>query len=75
MTINPNNNANVAILERPFACVSGIISSLITNSIAMLFVISEEIIPETHANGRSRMATFALLFGFIVMMILDNMLG
>ena len=42
---------------------------------AMLFVISEEIIPETHANGRSRMATFALLFGFIVMMILDNMLG
>ena len=42
---------------------------------AMLFVISEEIIPETHSNGRSRLATFALLFGFIIMMILDNMLG
>jgi len=42
---------------------------------AMLFVISEEIIPETHANGRSRYATFALLGGFIIMMILDNMLG
>ncbi len=42
---------------------------------AMLFVISEEIIPETHINGRSRYATFALMFGFIIMMILDNMLG
>jgi len=41
----------------------------------MLFVISEEIIPETHSNGRSRFATFALMIGFIVMMILDNLLG
>jgi ZIP family zinc transporter len=41
---------------------------------AMLFVISEEIIPETHAGGRSRFATFALMGGFIVMMILDNYL-
>ncbi len=29
---------------------------------AMLFVISEEIIPETHSNGRSRIATFARQF-------------
>lgn len=44
---------------------------------AMLFVISEEIIPETHGNAgaRSRYATFALMFGFILMMVLDNMLG
>ncbi|MDD2723209.1 MAG: ZIP family metal transporter [Methylovulum sp.] len=42
---------------------------------AMLFVISEEIIPETHANGRSRYATFALMIGFIIMMLLDNALG
>jgi ZIP family zinc transporter len=42
---------------------------------AMLFVISEEIIPETHSNGRSRYATFALMLGFIIMMVLDNMLG
>jgi ZIP family zinc transporter len=42
---------------------------------AMLFVISEEIIPETHSDGRSRYATFALMIGFIVMMTLDNMLG
>ncbi len=42
---------------------------------AMLFVISEEIIPETHMEGRSRYATFALMVGFIIMMILDNLLG
>ena len=42
---------------------------------AMLFVISEEIIPETHAKGRSRIATFSLMIGFIIMMVLDKMLG
>jgi len=42
---------------------------------AMLFVISEEIIPGTHSEGRSRHATFALMIGFIIMMILDNLLG
>ena len=42
---------------------------------AMLFVISEEIIPETHTDGRSRYATFALMIGFIIMMVLDNLLG
>lgn len=42
---------------------------------AMLFVISEEIIPETHSKGRSRYATFSLMAGFIIMMLLDNLLG
>jgi len=42
---------------------------------AMLFVISEEIIPETHAKGRSRYATFSLMIGFIIMMVLDNILA
>ena len=42
---------------------------------AMLFVISEEIIPETHSKGRSRYATYSLMAGFIVMMIVDNALG
>lgn len=42
---------------------------------AMLFVISDEIIPETHAKGRSRQATFGIIVGFIIMMTLDNLLG
>jgi zinc transporter, ZIP family len=41
---------------------------------AMLFVISEEIIPETHSEGRSRVATFSLMVGFIIMMILDKLI-
>ena len=42
---------------------------------AMLFVISDEIIPETHAKGRSRLATFGIIVGFVIMMALDNLLG
>jgi zinc transporter, ZIP family len=39
---------------------------------AMLFVISEEIIPETHSRGNDREATIGIIIGFIVMMVLDN---
>lgn len=43
---------------------------------AMLFVISNEIIPETQNHeGSSKLATHALLIGFVVMMFLDNTLG
>lgn len=42
---------------------------------AMLFVISDEIIPETHSEGKSRPATYGVLTGFIIMMALDNLLG
>jgi len=38
---------------------------------AMLFVISDEIIPETHRRGYENLATFALLIGFALMMFLD----
>lgn len=42
---------------------------------AMLFVISGEVIPETHRGGTERLATFSLVLGFIVMMLLDVTLG
>ena len=42
---------------------------------AMLFVISNEIIPETHRRGHQVSVTFALLVGFSLMMSLDQMLG
>jgi len=42
---------------------------------AMLFVISDEIIPETHRGGNERAATFGILAGFILMMAMDNLLG
>ena len=41
----------------------------------MLYVISDEMIPETHAHGHERGATYALLVGFCVMRITDVLLG
>lgn len=41
----------------------------------MLYVISDEMIPETHAHGEERGATYALLVGFCVMLITDFFLG
>lgn len=41
----------------------------------MLYVISDEMIPETHAHGHQRGATYALLLGFCVMLISDVFLG
>ena len=40
----------------------------------MLYVISDEMIPETHAHGSERGATYALLVGFCVMLISDVLL-
>ncbi|MGA1846024.1 ZIP family metal transporter [Deferribacter abyssi] len=42
---------------------------------AMFFIISDEIIPETHRGGHERLATFGIILGFVVMLILDNALG
>ena len=39
---------------------------------AMIFVVSDEIIPESHRKGFEREATFGLILGFVVMMILDT---
>ena len=41
----------------------------------MLYVVSDEMIPETHAHGSERGATYALLAGFCVMLITDVLLG
>ncbi|MFO8115228.1 MAG: ZIP family metal transporter [Halorubrum sp.] len=38
---------------------------------AMLFVISDEIIPETHRSGHERVATLGLMTGVVVMLYLD----
>ena len=41
----------------------------------MLYVISDEMIPETHAHGDERGATYALLVGFCLMLVMDVLLG
>ena len=42
---------------------------------AMLYIISHEIVPETHRNGHQDRATTGLIFGLILMMFLDVTLG
>lgn len=42
---------------------------------AMLYVISDEMIPETHAHGFEKPATFALIAGFLLVLILQNLLA
>ena len=41
----------------------------------MLYVISDEMIPETHSHGDESGATYALLVGFCVMLVSDVLLG
>lgn len=42
---------------------------------AMIFVVSHEVIPETHRNGHQTPATLGLMAGFALMMMLDTALG
>jgi ZIP family zinc transporter len=42
---------------------------------AMIFVVSHEVIPETHRNGHQTPATLGLMAGFAIMMTLDTTLG
>ncbi|MCC7463878.1 MAG: ZIP family metal transporter [Gammaproteobacteria bacterium] len=42
---------------------------------AMIFVVSHEVIPETHRNGHQTSATLGLMAGFALMMVLDTTLG
>ena len=37
----------------------------------MLYVISDDMIPETHSHGNERIATYSLLLGFCIMLLFD----
>jgi len=41
----------------------------------MIYVISDEMIPETHAHGHQRGATYSLIIGFCLMLMFDFILG
>lgn len=42
---------------------------------AMVYVVSSEMIPESHSGGYERFATVGVMIGFIIMMVLDNVFG
>ena len=39
---------------------------------AMVFVVGDEMVPESHVGGNERLATWGLIIGFFIMMSLDN---
>lgn len=57
-------NISAAILPFALAFAGG----------TMLYVVSDEMIPETHSHGNERGATYALLTGFCIMLITDVLL-
>lgn len=62
------------------AAVIGVSASLLPWGLsfaagAMLFVICHEVVPESHRNGNCASASSAVVFGFIVMMMLDTALA
>ncbi len=58
-------NISLAILPFGLAFAGG----------TMLYIISDEMIPETHSHGSERGATYALLVGFCVMLLTDVLIG
>ena len=57
-------NISAAILPFALAFAGG----------TMLYIISDEMIPETHSHGSERGATYALLIGFSLMLVTDYFL-
>ena len=77
--------ATVSGLIEPIAAIAGSMMVSVSAMIlpwglagaagAMLFVVSHEIIPESHRRGHETLATGGLMVGFVLMMMMDTMLG
>ena len=72
-------------IVEPIAAVAGVALVMIAQSVlpyalafaagAMIYVVVEEVIPESQSNGHNDKATLGLMFGFVIMMALDVGLG
>lgn len=72
-------------IVEPFSAIAGAILVLKIQTIlpfllafaagAMIYVVVEELIPESQANKKKDLMAFFTLFGFVIMMILDIALG
>ncbi len=75
--------ATLTGLVEPLGGLLGIVLVSIAHSIlpwglsfaagAMLFIVIDEMIPESHRKGFGRKATFGLIIGFTLMMVLDSL--
>ena len=62
------------------ALAAGIAGALLVGGLAfaagaMIYVVVDELIPESHGHGNERLASLALVGGFVLMMVLDTTLG
>lgn len=73
-----------AIVEPIFATIGAIAIIFITPVLpyalafaagAMIFVVVEELIPDSQSGNNTDLATLSLMLGFMIMMILDVSLG
>ena len=79
------NYGQLSAIVEPIAAVIGAATVIMMAAIlpyalafaagAMIFVVVEELIPESQTNGNKDSATLALMGGFVIMMILDVALG
>lgn len=79
------NIGQLSAIVEPVAAVIGAVAVISMSVIlpyalafaagAMVFVVVEELIPESQTNGNKDSATLALMVGFVIMMILDVSLG
>ncbi|MGE6755844.1 ZIP family metal transporter [Rossellomorea sp. NPDC071047] len=79
------NYGQLSAIVEPIAAVIGAAAVLLVQPLlpyalafaagAMIFVVVEELIPESQSSGSTDLATLGLMLGFVVMMILDVSLG
>lgn len=79
------NLGQLSAIVEPIAAVIGAVAVISMSVIlpyalafaagAMIFVVVEQLIPESQTNGNKDIATLSLMVGFVVMMVLDVALG
>ena len=79
------NLGQLSAIVEPFGALLGASAVLVVTTIlpyglafaagAMLFVVVEELIPESQTGNNADLATMSFLIGFVIMMILDVALG
>lgn len=72
-------------LPEPIAALFGILALSVSKAIlpfalgfaggAMIYVVSDEVIPECHSHGNEREATFGVIIGFLAMIIIQSIAG
>ena len=77
--------ASMSAIVEPIGAVLGVVAVMTMTAIlpyalsfaagAMIFVVVEELIPDSQNNGNTDVATLGLMVGFVLMMILDVALG